>query len=53
MALLPLRLARRVPPFAWLVIGVLAALPWYMAYFAVVLQRFAGVELWIQREMTP
>lgn len=27
----------------------LLALPWYLAYFAAILQRFGGVEFWIPR----
>lgn len=35
------------------VIAVLLALPFYLAYFAVVLQRFGGVEFWIPKGVTP
>lgn len=35
------------------VIAVLLALPFYLAYFAFVLQRFGGVEFWIPRGIAP
>lgn len=43
--------ALRVPSvrLAASVIAVLLALPWYLAYFAGVLQRFGGIDFWIPR----
>ena len=49
VALPALRLAGRVPPWAWLLMAGLAAAPWYLAYLAWVLTRWGGVETFMPR----
>lgn len=44
-----LRLARRVSPVVWLALGLLAVVPWYLAYVAWVLTRWSGVETFMPR----
>lgn len=43
----PRALLRRVPAFAWLALALALTLPWYLAYFALVLRRAGVVAFWM------